>query len=134
MNALRLPAALESIPAMRALVRDAVRQIAPDADTGMLEMALEELLVNVASYAYPESPGEMEVACSAQGDGLTVVLSDQGAPYDPRNAPEPDLEAGIEDRAIGGLGVFFAKKVFSSMDYKREAESNVLTLTYAIPT
>lgn len=130
MKRLKLPASLDSIPAFHEMVREAVEKIAPGADTGMLEMALEELLVNVASYAYPDGDGHMELSCAASSGGLDMTLADAGVPYDPTQAPEPDLEADIDERAIGGLGVFLAGKVFTSMHYRREEDSNVLELRY----
>lgn len=130
MKRLRLAAEVASIPAFHDFVRAEVEAVAPQADTGMLEMALEELLVNVASYAYPEGGGTMELCCAASEGGLDMALRDEGVAYDPTQTPDPDLDASLEDRAIGGLGVFLAGKVFSSMRYRREDGANVLELRY----
>lgn len=127
---LKLPAALDSIPAFHEMVRAAVGDIAPGVDTGMLEMALEELLVNVASYAYPDGEGLVELACTASDGGLDMVLTDHGVAYDPTETPEPDLDLDVEERAIGGLGVFLAGRIFASMSYKREKNANILSLRY----
>lgn len=133
MASLRLPADLSSLEEFRELVRKDVVGLAPEADTGMLEMALEELLVNVVNYAYPDGAGEIEVATEA-GGAVNIAISDNGVAYDPTTeTAAPDLEAGIEDRAIGGLGVFLAKQVFASMEYQRDGHKNVLNLRYVVP-
>ena len=59
-----------------------------------------------------------------------MALRDEGLAYDPTQTPDPDLDASLEDRAIGGLGVFLAGKVFSSMHYRREDGANVLELRF----
>ncbi|BBD08257.1 ATP-binding protein [Desulfovibrio ferrophilus] len=133
MDSLRLPATLSSLPGFRDHVCSAVLGLAPDVDTGMLEMALEELLVNVVNYAYPEGSGDIEVETEARGGALRIAIIDAGLAYDPTETTPPDLEAGIEDRPIGGLGVFLAKKVFASMIYRRDEDKNILELSYAPP-
>lgn len=130
---LRRPATLDGIPALLAMVREAVGDMLPGTRAGMLEMALEELLVNVASYAYPDGGGDVELACEMDDGALRLTMTDTGLAYDPRQAPEPDLNLDVEERAIGGLGVFLAKKVFASMDYSREGDANVLRLRYDLP-
>lgn len=134
MASLRLPASLSSLEEFRELVRKDVVGLAPGADTGMLEMALEELLVNVVNYAYPDADGEIEVATETRGDAVDIAISDNGIAYDPTTeTAAPDLEAGIEERAIGGLGVFLAQQVFASMEYQRDGHKNVLNLRYVVP-
>ncbi|MBU1000934.1 MAG: ATP-binding protein [Proteobacteria bacterium] len=130
MASLRLPAALSSIPGFREHVRNDVLGLAPNADTGMLEMALEELLVNVVNYAYPQGSEDIEVDTTTQEGAVHIAIIDTGIAYDPTQASLPDLEAGIEDRPIGGLGVFLAKKVFASMSYHRAHDRNILELRY----
>ena len=70
----------------------------------------------------------IELSNLAEG-GMKMVFSDDGTPFDPTNESKvPDVTAKIEDREIGGLGIFMVKKMSKSVDYVREADRNVLTV------
>jgi anti-sigma regulatory factor (Ser/Thr protein kinase) len=95
-----------------------------------IELAMEELLVNIFNYAYPDRLGEVEIACRLADDGrLLVEVADQGVPYNILSREDPDLKAGIEERNIGGMGVFFVKQFIRDIRYQREGGRNILTLT-----
>ncbi len=131
---LRLPAALERLDDFRAFVVDEARRSAvPDAMLGKLELVLEELLVNVISYAYPEGGGEIEVACGLDGGSFALGIRDWGPAFDPLQAGTPDLDADVDDRPIGGLGIFFVKSMASEVTYAREGEANALRLRFDLP-
>ncbi|WP_029006885.1 ATP-binding protein [Azospirillum halopraeferens] len=94
-------------------------------------LALDELLTNVFSYAFPEG-GRHEVAVSlAVDDGFVVAeLIDDGTPFDPlTDAKPPVLEGDIDERPIGGLGIHFVKSMMDSVRYERHDGRNRLTLT-----
>jgi anti-sigma regulatory factor (Ser/Thr protein kinase) len=94
-----------------------------------VELAMEEILVNIFNYAYPGGEGEVELLCRCDGgNGLLVEVCDRGVPFDPLSMEEPDLAADIADRAIGGLGVFFVKRLIPGIRYRHEAGQNILTL------
>ncbi|MBK6426761.1 MAG: ATP-binding protein [Blastocatellia bacterium] len=94
---------------------------------GELELILEELLVNIISYAYDE-PGTGKIQISAGVDGSTVTLEfrDRGRKFNPLEKETPDLDADIEDRPIGGLGIFLVMELASSVTYERVGDENVL--------
>ena len=93
-----------------------------------IKLVLEEVLVNVANYAYPEGNGTMQIDVDIDNDTLTLVVSDAGIPFDPHNAPEPDITLPIEQRRIGGLGIFLVQQIMDEMIYERVNDRNVLTL------
>jgi len=95
-----------------------------------IELAMEEILVNIFNYAYPDQKGEVEISCRCDGgNGLLVEVSDQGVSFDPLSlVVEPDLQADVAERAIGGLGVFFVKQLIPGVRYRREEGRNILTL------
>ncbi len=94
-----------------------------------IQLAAEEALVNIFSYAYPDAAGDVEITCRFDsGQRLVIELVDSGTPFDVLSAPEPDLTAGIEERAIGGLGVHFIKVLMDEVSYARKEGKNVLTL------
>jgi serine/threonine-protein kinase RsbW len=94
-----------------------------------IELAMEEILVNIFNYAYPDRQGEVEITCGFDdGGGLQVEVSDQGIPFNSISRGNPDLQAGIAERNIGGLGVFFVKQLIPAIRYRREDGRNILTL------
>ena len=93
-----------------------------------IKLALEEVLANVASYAYPEGGGSMKVDLDYSGNTVTLVISDNGVHFDHTNAPEPDITLSAEERKIGGLGVFLVQQLMDEMNYERVDGRNVLTL------
>jgi anti-sigma regulatory factor (Ser/Thr protein kinase) len=133
-STLRLPAALDRLDQCREFVVGCAREAGlPDADTGKLELVLEELLVNVISHAYPDGPGEVELHCRTGEGGFLLDIRDQGAPFDPLAASGPDLDAGVDERPIGGLGIFFVRQMADGLAYRREGDANVLTVRFALP-
>ena len=96
-----------------------------------IELVIEEVLVNIIHYAYPESTGEMEIRYRKHDDTkLILEILDNGIPFDPLSLSEPSLTADLSDRKVGGLGVFFVRKVTDDIQYRRDGDANVLTLTF----
>lgn len=94
-----------------------------------LNLALEEAVVNVMNYAYPK--GEVEhifLEVYANDARLKFVITDNGVPFDPTTASEPDVTADLEERPIGGLGIFLVRQLMDSVNYERVNGENVLTL------
>ena len=100
-----------------------------------LDIALEELFVNVAHYAYPDAtpdrPGEVRVSYtySAEPPSITVEIEDEGIPFDPLSRPDAVTPTSIEDVPIGGLGILMAKRSVDEMRYERTDGTNVVTIT-----
>ena len=95
-----------------------------------INLALEEAVTNVVMYAYPEgTEGEVDIEAAVTADGLRFVISDDGVPFDPTTAPEADITLGVEERPIGGLGIFLVRKIMDSVEYRRENGRNRLIMT-----
>lgn len=96
-----------------------------------IKLALEEVVMNVISYAYDDDgTHEFEVRLCSNSEGVVIDVIDDGRPFDPlHEAAEPDVEATLEARNIGGLGVFFVKTLMDDVEYRRENDRNRLTLT-----
>jgi anti-sigma regulatory factor (Ser/Thr protein kinase) len=100
-----------------------------DETVGELEIILEELLVNVISYAYDEAgTGTILVSATVSGSSVTLEFRDRGREFNPLERETPDLDADIEDRPIGGLGIFLVTELASSVTYERVGDENVLTV------
>jgi sigma-B regulation protein RsbU (phosphoserine phosphatase) len=93
-------------------------------------VAIEEVFVNVAHYAYPQSEGDMSlhIGFDDQSRAITFCMKDKGIPFNPLEKPDPDITLSAEEREIGGLGIFITKKTMDSLTYAYENGENVLTM------
>ncbi len=95
-----------------------------------LNLALEEAVVNVMNYAYPHGQvGSITLESYAFDGSLKFVITDNGIPFDPTRVKEPDVTSGIEDRQVGGLGIFLVNRIMDKVEYKRMNNTNILTLS-----
>ena len=96
-----------------------------------LELVIEEIFINIVSYAYhPPDVGEIDISCSVEDDRAKVVLTfaDDGPEFDPLSVKDPDTTLKMEDRPIGGLGIFLVKNNVDGITYRRDNGRNVLTV------
>lgn len=93
-------------------------------------LCLDELMTNIINYGFEDGgPHQIHLEMERKGDEVVATLRDSGKAFNPLNdAAEPDLQADLEDREIGGLGVFFVKQMMDAIDYRRDGNQNVLTL------
>ena len=93
-------------------------------------VAIEEVFVNVARYAYENGEGEVGfgIAFDSDSRNITFRMTDSGVPFDPLKKPDPDITLSAEEREIGGLGIFITKKTMDSVEYAYENNQNVLTM------
>ena len=93
-------------------------------------VAIEEIFVNVAHYAYPDSDGvvNLHIAFEEESRNITFRMVDKGVPFDPLEKPDPDVTLSAEEREIGGLGIFITKKTMDSLSYAYENGENILTM------
>jgi sigma-B regulation protein RsbU (phosphoserine phosphatase) len=106
--------------------------LAPDV-AASINLALEEAVVNIIDYAYPEGvAGTMEVDVSEKGRVLTFTLIDSGKTFDPTAQREVDITAGVEDRPIGGLGIHLIRTIMDTIAYERKEGKNILTMNKSI--
>ena len=98
-------------------------------ETEKLLLAVEEIFVNIADYAYADEPGEVTVKVRRTDDGqIEITFIDSGIPYDPLGKPDPDIHLAAEKRREGGLGILLAKNMMDEMDYERRDGKNILTM------
>ena len=127
---INLPAKLENLERwMNAVSECARKQGFDQKKTSKIELALEEALVNICKYSYPEEPGNAEVSCKQDNSRFIIEIVDSGIPFDMTSLPSPDITSGVEQRKIGGLGIFLIKKMVDEVDYRREGNFNILNLT-----
>jgi anti-sigma regulatory factor (Ser/Thr protein kinase) len=128
---IKLPATLENMPAFL----EKVTACAGDQGLGprkisAIELSMEEVLVNIINYAYPDTPGEAEVICGVDENGCFVIqIVDSGQHFDFSGLDKPDIEADLDNRKVGGLGVFLIKKLMDNVQYRRKNGQNILSLS-----
>jgi anti-sigma regulatory factor (Ser/Thr protein kinase) len=93
-------------------------------------VAIEEVFVNVAHYAYGDGEGDvrLDISFDEQTRDITFRLVDKGVAFDPLAKPEPDITLSAEEREIGGLGIYITKKTMDQVSYAYENGENVLTM------
>lgn len=99
-----------------------------------IEVAVEELFVNIASYAYRPGTGTADITVEAFDNpkAVEITFKDSGVPYDPLAKQDPDITLSADDRQIGGLGIFMVKKTMDDMRYEHKNNQNVLTIRKVI--
>jgi len=129
-ESLTLPAEPGSLDPAMEFVRKAARKAnLPEERIGQLELVMEEILMNLSRYAYPEStPGDMTVVYSIpQAGKLCIEVADRGREFDPLAAATPDLTLDLTGRPVGGLGIFLIRSFADSLSYRRDQGWNRLT-------
>ena len=98
-----------------------------------LSLAVEEIFVNIASYAYPQSSGTREITFRFSGDPVAVEIgfADRGEPFDPVKGRK-SKKGSTGERVPGGLGILIVKKVTDEMSYRYETGRNILTIRKTI--
>lgn len=128
---LKLPAKVQSLQAFHEFVRGGAEAAGLESgEMGKLELVLEEILVNVARYAYADGAGDVEVAYSTDAGALLIEVIDRGCGFNPLEAAPPDLSLGLAERPIGGLGVVLVKQIVGSLNYRRENGQNTVSFRF----
>lgn len=96
----------------------------------LMRLVIEEIATNIIKYSYPSgAPGPICVDCAAAGGVLEVQIRDCGAPFDPHDAPSPDLSADLAQRPIGGLGLFLVRELSDELHYQHDPATRWNELT-----
>ena len=95
-----------------------------------LELVIEEVFVNIASYAYEPATGDATFCVEFEESPVAVVLTfiDGGKPYNPLEKPDPDTTLDADEREIGGLGIFLVKNNVDEISYERTDDKNILRM------
>ena len=90
---------------------------------------LEELVLNVVNHGSAGGAGEIAIELLSDAEAVTIEIIDDGKPFDPlTDAPDPDTESSIEDRAVGGLGIHLVRTMMDEVSYRREENRNHMIL------
>jgi serine/threonine-protein kinase RsbW len=120
-----LPAQFSSLDDVRGFFGRAAAQCGLDsAAVYAVQLAVDEAFTNIVEHAFGgECLEEVECVCRIAPDALTVVLKDCGSPFDPRNIPEPNLSSDLQQRKVGGLGLYFMRQLMDEVEFTFHTEA-----------
>lgn len=129
-DAISLTNDLKQVPALNAFVESFTGRLEMDRSVeSNIKLAVEEAVVNVMDYAYPQGiVGGISVEGQSNGSTVVFVISDSGKPFDPTKGGRVDTTLSAEERPIGGLGIFLVRELMDSINYERIDNKNILTL------
>lgn len=124
-------AVLDNIPAVTDFVDEALEIFGCPMKTQIqIDVAIDELFSNIARYAYAPGTGRATVRVEELENphGMSLTFEDNGIPYDPLAKEDPDISLSLEERGIGGLGIFMVKKTMDDMIYTYQNDKNILQI------
>ena len=130
-NTLRVSADEDNLDRILAFVDDHLKAVkCPGCIQRQIDIAVEELFVNIAHYAYASGHGDAEISVTIGNDPREafIELRDRGIPFDPLERTDPDVTLPAEKRKIGGLGIYMVKQSMDHVFYRRENGENILTI------
>lgn len=131
MKILTVPAERDQLDTVQRFVDEALDQVPCTPESRLnLQIAVEELFVNIASYAYTPSRGEAVIKCQIEREppSVTIQFRDWGRPFDPLAKEDTDITLPAEERGIGGLGIYMVKSTMDDVRYQYENGQNILTI------
>lgn len=125
-----VPSEAAQLPVLTAFLKEFWSAAALPADGSFpFELALEEIFMNVVMHGAPAGAARVEVVLNLDVGTLVMTIADDGPPFDPLSLPPPDVTAGLDERPIGGQGVYLVRQMMDAVRYRREAGRNILTLS-----
>ena len=120
---LETDALLERLPAVLDFVEEFFRDAeVPETASFGAHLAVDEVCTNIIRHAYADAAGPMTVICRREGDMVWVETFDRGGPFNPDAVKTPDITAPLEERPIGGLGIFLVRKMMDTVHYARDPD------------
>jgi len=133
---LEIEGKLENLSLIGEFIGDTMRSFGLDEHkTFEVQLAVDEACTNIIEYGYANANevGMIDIACQRKGDEIVVVIKDRGKLFDPTSVQPPDLNASLEERKAGGLGIYFMKTLMDEVKYAFKEGKNVLTMVVRPP-
>ena len=119
---LEVTSKMDNLPVIIDFVGEKLTKFRADAATiSRVQLAVDEASTNIIKYAYGEKEGPLKLIMELNGNELVITLVNWGKPFDPSSIPPPDLTGSLEDRKIGGLGMYFMRKLMDEASYSFDA-------------
>jgi len=133
MSELRVKAEISQMDRIRVFLKQSLGGLMlPEEEYNQIELALHEVCINIIRYGFPGRSGEIYLKVTADEGEVKIEIRDNGIPFDPSRAGEPDLEAKIRRGDRGGYGIFLSRRLMDEFDYRREDGENILRLSKRI--
>ena len=113
-------------PLLDVVSRDLTDGGCPEDKIEIIRICVEEIFINIASYAYPENDGAVQIEEEVESQAISILFADEGLPYNPLEKEDPDITASAQDREIGGLGIFMVKQMADDVKYEYKDGKNCL--------
>lgn len=125
---------IENLPLILRWIREHLAKLSlSSSEKNKLEVASEEIIVNIIHYAYQQGPGIVGVGLEEKQGMLIMSFYDEGTPFNPLHNEKPIIKSlSVESKDIGGLGIFFVKNLVDRVDYQWVEGKNILTLFYRL--
>lgn len=135
-----IPARVENLPKILKFVRyQAVRAVVPEAVKSKLDLVVEEVFVNISKYSHEQAASdtaEVEILCNKETvpdnsrQVFSITFKDSGPPFNPLEQQLPSLDTDLDERQIGGLGIYLTQLMADSCSYKRKGKSNLFQVCF----
>ncbi|WP_026665876.1 ATP-binding protein [Butyrivibrio sp. FC2001] len=133
MKELKIDAIVENLPKVLEFIDSELENDGCDMKNQMkIDMAVEELFVNIAHYAYRDKVGDAVIRYEIEGNSAAITLIDSGRHYDPLAKDDPDVTLSAEERQIGGLGIYMVKNSMDDVRYEYKDNKNITTIVKSI--
>lgn len=131
MKEIRVRAKAENLNQVYTFMNEQLSSVCLDSSKrAELDMVVEEIFINIVSYAYESEPGDVTVQMEilTQPDRIWMSFIDDGTPYNPLDRKDPDITLSAEERQVGGLGIYLVKKIMDKVEYQYIEKRNILTI------
>ena len=129
MQELVIEAKIENLDKLNEFVHNAISDLNFEKKSIMqLDLIVEEIFVNIANYAYSPKTGLAKILLDIKCEWISLTFIDSGIPYNPLEQSDPDVNLSVDEREIGGLGIFLTKKFVDKISYQYINNQNVLTI------
>jgi|AGTN01.2.fsa_nt_gi Anti-sigma regulatory factor (Ser/Thr protein kinase) len=119
----------DNLPVIQHFIETTLRRMnIDDLPAYDIQLAVDEITTNIVKHAYKERTGHIWVACYCLGSEFHIVVKDEGQPFDPSTMPPPDLTSELEKRNVGGLGIYFVRRVMTRMSHEYRDSMNIVTM------
>lgn len=126
---LQVPGKLESLSLISDFIVNSMLKFGMgDHEMFQAQIAVDEAITNIITYGELGEKNKIMLKCEKRGDRVKIVIEDEGKPFDPTTTEDPDIDSPIEEREMGGLGVYFIKKSMDEVKYDFKDGKNILTL------
>jgi serine/threonine-protein kinase RsbW len=126
---LQVEAKVEQLARISEFIADAMRAFGlNDRKSFEVQLAVDEACANIMHYAYSKAGGTIELSCERRNAEVRITIKDYGKPFDPTAVPPPKLDTDVEHRGVGGLGIYFMRRMVDELAYEYRDGQNALTM------